>query len=317
MSVGLQPRRVGELPHLPSRVTLREVGPRDGLQGERPVAPSERARLAVALIGAGCTRIEAASFVSERAVPAMAGAGAVIHEMQESGASQAAVTLTALVPNLRGAEAALNAGVAELTVTVAASAEYNERNVRKTIEESIEEIGRIAALATTAGVPVDAVISCAFGSPYEEEIPAGDVAQLVARLLDGGAGAITLADTTGMATPKTLEAVLTHVATRVPGVDPGLHLHETRGTALVNAYAALVLGMTRFDTSIGGLGGSPFAEGAGGNLATEDFVSFLDGLGIDTGLDLAALLEAAQLAKQLVGRDLPSKVRSIMTMTPR
>ncbi|MGO9197114.1 MAG: hydroxymethylglutaryl-CoA lyase [Acidimicrobiales bacterium] len=292
------------LPLLPSSVSIREVGPRDGLQGERLIAPERRAELVLALITAGCKNVEAGSFVSEKAVPAMAGAREVIERLpRDSGA-----VFTALVANLRGAEAALETAVDEITVTVAASAVYNERNVHRTIEESVGEIGRIARVATAQHVPVDAVISCAFGSPYEGDIPPREVAGLAGRLIEAGSTAITLADTTGMATPRIIDEALEQLSQQLPGLSPGLHLHETRGTALVNAYAALGLGVTRFDTSIGGLGGSPFADGAGGNLATEDFVALLDDVGVESGIDLDRLLEAAEMTRGLVGRELPSKV---------
>lgn len=293
---------------LPTSVEIREVGPRDGLQAEAPVEPARRAELVRRLVEAGCSRVEVASFVSERAVPAMAGANDVVAAARELRDRQR-FTMTALVPNLRGAEAALDAGVDELTVTVAASPTYNERNVRRTIDESVAEISRVVEAARRAEIPVDAVISCAFGSPYEQEISPAEVAALSGRLVELGAAAITLADTTGLATPQTVETVLEAHAERVATLTPGVHFHETRGTAMVNAYTALRLGVTRFDTSVGGLGGSPFAHGAGGNLATEDFVCLLDGLGIRTGIDLDGLCGAAEFAREIVGHDLASKVR--------
>jgi len=256
-----------------------------------------------ALAAAGCRRIEAVSFVSEKMVPAMAGAAEVLSHLDPATMGAGACRITALVPNVRGAEAALAAGVDELTATIAASPVYNERNVHRTIEESISEIGRVCELANHGGVPVDVVISCAFGSPYEGDIGAAVVAALVERVRQKGAGAVTLADTTGMATPRVLDDVL--VAT---GIDVGLHLHETRGTGLLNAYAAMLSGVCRFDTAVGGLGGSPFADGAGGNLATEDFVAVLDDLGVATGIVLDRLLEASSLARELVGHDLASRV---------
>lgn len=294
---------------LPRRVSIREVGPRDGLQQEHPLAPEARAEMAIALIRAGCLRIEVASFVSEKAVPAMAGARQVVDALAHVREATSGVVLAALVPNLRGATAALEAGVDELTVTVAASAAYNEKNVRRSIDESVAEIERVAIAASHGSVPVDAVVSCAFGSPFEEEsVSPGDVARLVRRLLEGGCAAITLADTTGLATPVVLENVLEELSGLSP-TRPGLHLHETRGTAMANAYAALGLGIDRFDTSIGGLGGSPFAPGAGGNLATEDFAAFLGAMGIETGIDLTALLQVGERLEQFVGHPLASKVR--------
>lgn len=301
---------MGHFSALPDRVAIREVGPRDGLQAEAAVQPLARAELAVALLEAGASRIEAASFVSPKAVRSMAGAAEVVAALRAACAGRPGTVVTALVPNLRGAANALEAGVDELTVTVAASPAYNEKNVRRSIDESVDEIARIADL-TAGKVPVDAVVSCAFGSPYEAEIRPGDVAELASRLVEGGAEALTLADTTGVATPRRIEAVLEALDGRsLLRSTPGLHLHETRGTAMANAFAALQLGVSRFDTSIGGLGGSPFADGAGGNLSTEDFASFLSDMGIETGLDLERLLLAARLAERLVGHELASKVHA-------
>ena len=285
------------LPRLPDAVVIRDVGPRDGLQPEAPVDPVDRVRLVEALVAAGVRRIEAAAFVSPKAVPAMAGAAEVVAKVPRLPDLRYA----ALVPNVRGAELALTAGVDELTVTISISETYNERNVRMSVADSEREIERICRVAD--GVPVDAVVSCAFGSPYEGEVAAGDVAELAGRLLGAGCAAITCADTTGMATPRGIAEVVAAV-----GTDIGLHLHETRGAALVCAFAALQLGVTRFDTSVGGLGGSPFAWGAAGNLATEGLVAMLDDLGVHTGIDVERLLVAAALAGELVGRPLPSPV---------
>jgi len=286
-----------DLPVLPRAVVIRDVGPRDGLQPEAPVAVEDRVRLVEALVAAGVTRIEAAAFVSPRAVPAMAGAAEVLAAVPRS----ADVRYSALVPNVRGAELALECDVDELTVTASMSETYSQRNVRMSIDESAEAIAGICAAA--GDVPVDAVLSCSFGSPYEGEVPPTDVAALAQRLRDSGCAAITCADTTGMATPRRIAEVVDAVGTEI-----GLHLHETRGTALVCAYAALQLGVTRFDTSVGGLGGSPFAAGAAGNLATEELVALLDDLGVATGIGVDGLIEAAHLAGRLVGRDVPSRV---------
>lgn len=285
------------LPALPASVTIRDVGPRDGLQPESPVGPGQRVRLVEVLVAAGVRRIEAAAFVSPTAVPAMAGAAEVLAAVPRGDG----VRYTALVPNRRGAELALQSDVDELTVTISLSETYNQRNVRRSIEESVAEIAGVVELA--GAVPVDAVLSCAFGSPYEGDIDPAEVATLAARLRDLGCAAITCADTTGMATPRRIDEVVAAV-----GTDIGLHLHETRGTALLCAYAALELGIDRFDTSVGGLGGSPFASGAAGNLATEELVAVLDDLGVDTGIDIDRLLDAAAVAAELVGRPLPSRV---------
>jgi hydroxymethylglutaryl-CoA lyase len=277
-------------------VDVREVGPRDGLQAEAPVPVGERVRLISALLGAGVAHVEACSFVSPKAVPSMAGAAEVVAAVLGTAPG---VRVVALVPNVKGAEMALAAGVGELSVTISASPAYNEKNVRMSIDSSVDAIASICAM----GMPVDAVVSCAFGSPYEGDIAPDDVAALCDRLVAVGATSLTLADTTGMATPPRLRDVVA-----VTGPEVGLHLHETRGTGLVNAYAALELGVRRFDTSVGGLGGSPFAAGAAGNLATEDLVYLLDDLGVSTGIDLERLLAASAVAASVVGHDVPSRV---------
>ncbi len=284
---------------LPDRIILREVGARDGLQAEAPLTVEQRVDFIDALLTAGVTHLEVAAFVSPTAVPAMAGAAEVVEAVGEPEG----VVRAALVPNVRGAEMALAAGVDELTVTISASSVYNERNVRMTIDESVEQIERIATLAAAAGVPVDAVVSCAFGSPYEGDIAPADVAMLAERLRAAGGTAITLADTTGMATPRRMHDVFT-----VAGTDVGLHLHDTRGTGLVNFYAGLQAGIRRFDTSVGGLGGSPFAHGAAGNVATEEAVALCDDLGISTGLGVEALIDAALLVEGFIGHAVPSRV---------
>ena len=278
---------------MPTALRVREVGPRDGLQPEAPLGVRERLDLIRALAGAGLHDIEAVAFVSPRAVPAMADAAEVVAGLPGGG-----VTWWALVPNVKGAALAAAAGVDHLTVTVSVSETYSMRNVGMTTAESMEAALTIAAAAPT----VDVVLSCAFGSPYEGEIAPHAVARLAERCREAGAS-VTLADTTGVATPRRISDVLDLVGEQV-----GLHLHDTRGTALVNAYAAMERGVSRFDTAVGGLGGSPFAAGAGGNLATEDLVHLCDDLGVTTGVDLDALLDASALVARLVGRAVPSRV---------
>jgi hydroxymethylglutaryl-CoA lyase len=278
-------------------VTIREVGPRDGLQSEQPIAAGERARFIDALAATGIRHIEAVSFVSPKAVPAMADPDIVLAAIDW----RPDVTWWALVPNRRGAEMAVAAGIEALTVTISADPVYNEKNVHMSIADSETAIGEIVAIAD--GRPVDAVVSCCFGSPYSGETAPADVAALGARLLDRGVTELTLADTTGMATPARVRAVLAEC-----GTDIGLHLHDTRGTALVNAYEAIRCGVSRFDTSAGGLGGSPFAKGAGGNLPTEDLVHLLDDEGIATGIDLGRVLDAVSVLREVVGHDVPGRV---------
>jgi hydroxymethylglutaryl-CoA lyase len=287
-------------------VDIREVGPRDGLQAEQPLMVEERAQIVSWLLDAGVRHIEVCSFVSPKAVPAMAGAAELMAIVER----RPGVTLTALVPNVKGASMALEADVDELTVTISASPAYNEKNVHMSIEESLAQVAEICRLA--ASVPVDAVVSCAFGSPYEGDIAPEDVARLGDRLLDAGAASLTYADTTGMGTPRRVGDLLESTGAAV-----GMHLHDTRGTALVDAYAAFQAGVRRFDTSIGGLGGSPFAADAAGNLATEDLVHLLDDLGEPSGVDLEQLLQAGARVASLVGHPLASKVAAAGPRTRR
>jgi hydroxymethylglutaryl-CoA lyase len=281
-------------------VRIREVGPRDGLQGERAVEPGRRIELVERLLGAGLRDVEVASFVSPKVVPAMAGAAEVVAAAREMAGDE--VTLWALVPNVKGAELATAAGADHLTITVSASAAYSEKNVHMTIDEAKAQVEAIRSAAPQA--VLDEVISCCFGSPFDgENVTPDDVDEIVEHAHGAGIDQVTLADTTGMATPRRISSVL-----GVVGSDVGLHLHDTRGTALVNAWFALEHGIRRFDTALGGLGGSPFAPTAGGNLATEDLVLVLNDAGVETGIDLDALLAAGPLLAELVGHDLPSRV---------
>lgn len=291
-----------EFPPAGERVALREVGPRDGLQGERPVSVADRVRLVDALFAAGVRHIEVASFVSPRAVPAMADPAAVLTGIDRPADAR----VTVLVPNLRGTTDALECDVDELTLTISASEAYNRHNVNRSIAESLDEVAGITAAATARAVPVDAVVSCAFGSPFEGDLDPTAVATLGDHLLDRGCAAVTYADTTGMATPRRVADLLAETGPTV-----GLHLHQTRGTALLNAWTALQLGVRRFDTSVGGLGGSPFAPGAAGNLATEEFVAVLDDVGLVTGIDVESMIDAAALVAELVGREVPSAVAKV------
>jgi len=224
-------------------------------------------------------------------------------EVMAAVTRRATVRYVALVPNRKGAELALAADMDALTVTVSASPAYNQRNVHMTVDQSVAAVADIAEVVGARALPVDAVVSCAFGSPYEGDIDPGEVHRLGERLREAGASSLTYADTTGMATPRRIRELLDWT-----GPEVGLHLHDTRGTALVNAYAALQTGVTRFDTATGGIGGSPFAAGAGGNLATEDFVHLLDDLGVQTGVSLEGVLSAAALLGELVAHPLPSRV---------
>jgi len=293
---------------LPMAVSIREVGPRDGLQAEAPAPVEGRVRLVDALGAAGVRRIEVGSFVSPKAVPAMAGTGEVFAGIRRSPG----VVYSALALNQRGAGDALAAGADRLQVVVAASEAYNQRNVNRTVAQTLEEVAGVVRLASeaTPPMPVDATVSTAWGCPYEGEIPAGRVVELVGRLRDLGCAAISLGDTTGMASPTRVEALLEALAGA--GIAPesvvNCHFHDTRGVGLANLLAAMLHGCRDFDTAIGGLGGSPTAPGAGGNVSSEDAVHMLEDMGVATGIDLERLLEAARLAGELVGHPLRSQV---------
>ncbi len=279
------------------RVQIRDVTARDGLQGERPVEVRDRVELVRRLLAAGFGDVEVASFVSPKAVPAMAGGADVVAAVLPDLPQGA--TAWALVPNVKGAELAMEAGVDHLTITVSASAAYSEKNVHMTIEEALAQVEAIRAAAPTA--VLDEVISCAFGSPFDgEEVTPDDVASFVDHARAAGVDQVTLADTTGVGTPTRLAAVLDRV-----GTDVGLHLHDTRGTALLNAWTALGRGVTRFDTALAGLGGSPFAPDAGGNLPTEALAQLLRAEGFDTGLDVGAVLDARNFVRSVLSPSSP------------
>jgi hydroxymethylglutaryl-CoA lyase len=288
---------------LPTTVEVREVGPRDGLQNEAPVPVDARVRLVDALSRTGLRRIEAASFVSPKAIPPMAGSDDVMARIERVPG----VVYSALVPNVRGAERAIAAAADEVEVVVSASETHNRKNVNRSVDESLAAAAELVALSHHAGTPVEAIVSTAFGCPYEGDVAAKRVADVARRLADAGADRLSFGDTTGMATPRRVDELLD--ALDDMDLDPsavGLHFHNTRGTALANVLAGLARGVTRFDASVGGLGGCPYAPGASGNAVTEDLVHMLEDMGVDTGIDLDALVECAALAQDIVGRELPS-----------
>ena len=289
----------------PSAVEIGEVGPRDGLQNEAIVPVADRIRLVDALSRTGLRRIEAVSFVSPQAIPPMAGAGEVMAGITR----RPGVVYRALVPNVKGAELALAARVDEIEVVVSASETHNRRNVRRSVDESIAAAAELTDLAHGAGTPIEAIVSTAFGCPYEGDVPEARVAGVAAQLRDGGADRLSFGDTTGMATPGRVHSLLDALAGAGIAADTvSMHFHNTRGTGLANVLAALERGVTRFDASIGGLGGCPYAPGATGNIVTEDLVHMLEDMGVDTGVDLDALIACAHLAQDIVGRELPGQV---------
>jgi hydroxymethylglutaryl-CoA lyase len=291
-------------PDFPNRVSIREVGPRDGLQNEEPVPTDAKVRLLDALSGTGVGRIEAVSFVHPKAIPQMADADAVWAAVNRAPG----VRYSALVPNVRGAERALEAGFREIEVVVSASDTHNRHNINRTTAESLDDIASLTALLHEQGATAEVIVATSFGCPYEGDVDPARVASIVDRVVADGADRVGFGDTTGMATPRRVVDVVGRVRERHPDLPVLLHFHNTRGTALANILAALQLGVTEFDASVGGLGGCPYAPGASGNVATEEVVHMLHDMGIETGIDLVTLLAVAREAERIVGRELPSGV---------
>jgi hydroxymethylglutaryl-CoA lyase len=279
-------------------VSIREVGPRDGLQNEDPIPADAKVRLLDALSGTGVRRIEAVSFVHPRAIPQMADAD----EVWDRAWHNPDVRYSALVPNTRGAERALKAGFTEIEVVVSASDTHNRKNLNRSTDESLDDIARLIPLIHAGGGTAEVIVATGFGCPYEGDVAPERVASIVERVRADGADRIAFGDTTGMATPRRVRDLLSVVRPDL------LHFHNTRGTGLANIVTALDLGVSEFDASVGGLGGCPYAPGASGNVATEEVVHLLHDMGYDTGIDLDRLLAAAELAESLVGRQLPSGV---------
>lgn len=283
------------------------MGPRDGIQSEKAhISTEDKVRLIEALSAAGVKRIEAVSFVSPKAVPQMADARDVWERVKANRSG--AVFYSALVPNAKGAEIAVEVGVDGLQVFLAASDGYNLKNVGKTVDESFADVEAVVKVADGASIPVEGTISSSFGDAYEGDVAPARVVEVSSRMVDLGIGAISYGDTTGMATPRGVREVIEAVRSELPTVDMNMHFHDTRGTGLANVLAALDLGIDYFDCSIGGMGGSPFASGSTGNVATEDVVHMLSDMGIDTGIDLDRLIEAGRVAQSFIEGELPSKV---------
>jgi isopropylmalate/homocitrate/citramalate synthase len=274
----------------PARATVVEVGPRDGLQNEAAIVPTAaKVRFIEMLAAAGLTVVEATSFVHPAAVPQLADADQVLPAI----ARRLGVRYPVLVPNMRGMERAVAAGADAVAVFTAASEAFAQANIRMTIAESLEAFAPVLATARAAGMWTRGYVSTAFGCPYQGEVDPAAVADVAVALAELGCDQISVGDTIGVAEPDAVGRVLSPLLERLPAERLALHLHDTRGRAIDNAEAGLQLGITTFDASASGLGGCPFAPGAPGNLATETLVSWLHGLGIETGVDEPALLEAS------------------------
>jgi hydroxymethylglutaryl-CoA lyase len=292
------------LERFPSHVTIYEVGPRDGLQNEaRPIATADKISMIDALTATGLERIEITSFVNPKWIPQLADAGEVARGIQRRDG----VVYSCLVPNKTGLDKALAAGMKEVAVFLSASETHNKKNVNKTIAETLTAFEEVIGPARAAGVRVRAYVSTVYGCPYEGAVDPAKVVALVKELRARGVYQISLGDTIGVATPLQVKAVLEQVLQVAPIEELAVHFHDTRGTALANVLVAVGMGVATVDAAVGGLGGCPYAPGASGNLATEDVVYMLHGMGISTGVDLDALVACASRLAAVVGHEMPSK----------
>ncbi len=291
---------------LPDRVSVYEVSPRDGLQNETAIVPTtKKKRLLDALAASGLGRIEMTSFVSPRWVPQLADADdlCALVDLREPG-----VVYSALCPNEKGLERAIAGGIREIGMFVSASETHNKKNVNKTVDETLAVFEPVCRGARAAGIAVRGYVSCLWGCPYEGAIDPRRGLAVAHRLVELGCYQVSLGDTIGVGTPKQTRDIVKLFLAEFRPEQIALHLHDTRGTALANVVVGLDCGVRDFDASVGGLGGCPYAPGAAGNLATEDLVFTLHGMGIQTGVDLERLWEAGKVAESIVGRSLPGKV---------
>ena len=289
---------------LPAEATIYEVGPRDGLQNEaRPVPTAEKIRFIDSLVASGIRNIEITSFVSAKWIPQLADSAEVARGVRRIPG----VRMSALVPNKRGLDTALAAGMKEIALFISVSETHNKKNVNKTIADTLVAFEEVVPAAAAAGIAVRAYLSTVFGCPYEGDVDPEAVVALTGQLRDLGVYQISISDTIGVANPRQVEDVLGRVLAKHPASALAVHFHDTQGTALANCVVALTLGITTIDAAAGGLGGCPYAPGASGNLATEDVVAMLHGMGVETGIDLDKLTEASRTAATFVGHELPSK----------
>ena len=289
----------------PKRVKIIEVGPRDGLQNEKTTVDVDtKVALINRLTEAGLSTIEAGSFVSPKWVPQMAGSDQVFGQLP----IHTTTTYTALTPNMQGLDRAIACGVREVAVFAAASESFSQKNINCSIAESIERFIPLAEKALANGLRVRGYISCVLGCPYEGTVDVEAVSAIANQLLDMGCYEVSLGDTIGTGTPATIESLLNRLLVSIPASKLAVHLHDTYGQALANVLRALQMGITVIDSSVAGLGGCPYAKGASGNLATEDLVYLLDGLGIDHGVDLTKLIAAGNFISQKLNRRNGSKV---------
>ena len=290
---------------LPKRVTLVDVGPRDGLQNEKEnVGTADKAQLVAMLQDAGLKEIEVTSFVSPKWVPQMADNTAVMAAIER----RPGVRHSVLVPNMKGLEGALPTKPDEIVVFAAASEAFSQKNINCSISESIERFAPVVAAAHEAGIKVRGALSCSVGCPYQGDVSANEVERVVKLMKDIGVDHLGVADTIGVGTPRKVQAAMERALKHYPLVELSGHFHDTYGQALTNIYACLEMGIHTFDASVAGLGGCPYAKGATGNVATEDVVFLLNGLGIETGIDLDKLVDAGAFISGVLGRPPVSRV---------
>jgi hydroxymethylglutaryl-CoA lyase len=288
-----------------SRVSVYEVSPRDGLQNERATVPLRaKLRLIDALVMSGLKRIEITSFVSPKWIPQLADAD----ELAEHARPAEGVVFSALCPNKRGLERARAAAMREIAVFVSASETHNKKNVNNSISDTLSLFEETVAIAREVGIRVRGYVSTVWGCPFEGEVDPKRVLAIAKRLVEMGCYQVSLGDTIGVGTPRQTERIVQMMLAEIPAEKIAMHMHDTRGTALANVLVGLEIGIRDFDSSVGGMGGCPYAPGAAGNLATEDLVYMLHGMGIETGVDLERLVEAGRVAESIVGRSLPGKV---------
>jgi hydroxymethylglutaryl-CoA lyase len=289
---------------LPPDVTLYEVGPRDGLQNESRMVPTDdKVKLIDALSQTGLRAIEITSFVNPKWIPQLADGGEVSRRI----ARKPGLVYSALVPNRQGLDAAIASGMKEVAVFMSASETHNKKNVNKTIAQTLAAFRETVPPALAAGLRVRAYVSTVYGCPYEGAVDPGKAVELARALKDLGCYQISLGDTIGVANPRQVRDVLSRVIAEIPKPEVAVHFHDTRGTALANILVSVEMGITTVDAALGGLGGCPYAPGASGNVATEDVVYMLEGMGVRTGVDLDKLVDCARLASTLVGHEVPSK----------
>ena len=295
---------------LPKKVKIVEVGPRDGLQNEQqPISTEVKIELIHRLVDSGLGYIEAGSFVNPKWVPQMAGSDEVFQGIERKDG----VTYAALTPNFQGFERTVAVRANEVAIFAAASESFSQKNINCSIDESLDRFAPIMEAAKSIELPVRGYISCVVGCPYEGEVDAKKVAEVAVRLHDMGCYEVSLGDTTGVGTPGSITRVIEAVAGSVPTHHLAVHLHDTYGQALVNIYTALQMGIDVVDSSVAGLGGCPYAKGASGNVATEDLVYMLNGLGVEHGVDLDKLIEAGRFITEKLGRENGSKVARALT----